>query len=314
MEDSKLERKLREIQDLKREKYIGTQQAWIYLKRLDSLYDNPVKIASAINDVLEQSGEKVLYRATPERIVGLGNAFVRLCQRVFLNVDENEIMESEDEKAEIVNGRLYLRNPLFRFAAIISEAHEIDDIFEDHEDECSIEYMISYLSSKFLAAQIPGINDCTFGPAITINAFEDFPLLELEREYLMKTIPGVNWEYGLSKDNLRKVEREIKEGIFSDEISLSGRLDKMERDQVEHRLWNRREIASDLVKQIGSVDKAISDYEERIRKRQIGLKTLQEHNAPKIIIESEKRLLRRNRTYYHFIKSDEPYLRRLMEN
>ena len=72
----KLEDLLREIQSLKGDKYIGTQEAWRYLKRVTALHDNPIRIALAINHRLRQKrGPQLHYEATPERVVGLGETF-----------------------------------------------------------------------------------------------------------------------------------------------------------------------------------------------------------------------------------------------
>ena len=44
-----LEGKLRAIQDLKSEKYVGTQEAWNYINRVSALYENPKIISEEIN-------------------------------------------------------------------------------------------------------------------------------------------------------------------------------------------------------------------------------------------------------------------------
>lgn len=71
-----LEGMLKAIQDLKEEYYIGTGDAFEYLKRVRNIYERPKKIAELINERLAKESS-ITYIASPERVVGLNSCLNR---------------------------------------------------------------------------------------------------------------------------------------------------------------------------------------------------------------------------------------------
>ncbi len=68
MEKERLERMLEAVKEIKAQYYVGTSEAWNFLKANEKVYQMPICIAQQINEKL---GRNVSYTATPGRIAGV---------------------------------------------------------------------------------------------------------------------------------------------------------------------------------------------------------------------------------------------------
>lgn len=225
-----LEGKLLAIQDLKREKYIGTQEAWNYIERVNALYENPIKIANTINEELRKKGT-IYYPATPERIVGLYHSLGDLLTDWIIDED---------------NPPDYVHNLSF-------EILQLNDYLVGGQISRSwlgkdyLKTFSNYLIPIFQDVQYHGSTNQDFVNSavklLLINAPDN-----LKKTFFSKVNQNLNnWDYLLSKKNLREVEGLKKESIYFEEISIYSRVSRFEKDFVGHRLENRREILADWI-------------------------------------------------------------------
>ncbi|MEK6873091.1 MAG: hypothetical protein AABW90_03720 [Nanoarchaeota archaeon] len=212
-----LECKLRAIQELKREKYIGTKEAWNYLDRVNALYENPKIIANSINENLSRDGE-VYYKATPEIIMGFERPLDIL---PYGNLSSKDIG--------------YL--PLFCYYEYIS----------GNSKNRNLEKIANYLYPIFKDVQRPDITNSLFGLSAIEYSLDNLNVHCEKKEKIFKKFVDYDWDYCFSSENLRNIEKELKLEIYFDEVSIVSRIERMERDLVDHRLENRREILCDYL-------------------------------------------------------------------
>jgi|SRR3989338_2016435 len=283
-----LEGKLKAIQDLKSEHYIGTQASWKYLNRVIALYENPKKVSRAINvRVAEQ--RTVYYPASPERVLGL-------LDFLFLNL-LREPKTLED-------------SPIFYYHQFLC----------GNGDKVNLEKLTDFLIPIFANVQEPDTSNDVFGNYALVYSLENLDCKERKRKFFMRKFTSVNWDYVFSLENLRKIERDLKMYIFYIEINIIDRIKLMERDQVDHRLENRREILADWIHLIRENNPKI-DYESlleevrsRYKMRQDRLKRLRDLNAHDAIISNEIRLVKEYEFINRLIKSEKNFINRFLKS
>ena len=311
MRNKDLESKLRAIQDLKSEKYIGTKQAWNYIKRITGLYDNPLIVADAINKNLKESG-KVYYPATPERIVVLGDLMDIIVNDIYINdgeIDDGRI----DDFIELKN------NSIINCIEIITNS----DITYDYSKGINgdIESLIEELTPLYRRVQFNDIDNRIFA----LNAFE----YVTERESNFKLdedtynlIRDTDWDEIFSLEELRRIERKEKKRIFISEIKISDRINLMINDRVEHRLENRREILTDYIELMrGNEDDYTLDYDSLLKHSKMNykykntsLKRLIESSMPDSLIHAQTKTLERYKFLFHIVASEKNFIKRYLES
>ena len=281
-----LEGKLKAIQELKREKYVGTQSAWNYIKGVTALYENPLRISKAINERLEEQGT-VYYPASPERIVGLGYYLPRFFTKIEL---ESSDQKEPDEFTEEDYAILYLTDiPLFSCIELIT----------DKKENRNIEKLVDYLFPLFLESQSESMTNLDFAIKAIQYPEEIHQINEVFRNAIYSKVSSSNWDNLFSLDNLRSLETKIKRDIFSYEILINDRVKLMMNDRVDHRLEYRREILTDTIDEfinctffgesnVVSYDSLRDHYVRNLRESRKRLEKLECLNTPDCIIKSEK--------------------------
>jgi len=314
MPEKNLEGKLRAIQDLKREKYVGTQTAWNYIKRVNNLYDNPEKVSKAINERLEEQGT-VHYLATPEKIVGLGYYFPRfLVKANFENYDDSKgdtyELTVEDEADDKLG-----KTPLFSCI----------DLITDKRDDLNVEKLVDYLIPLFLDSQSKDMTNENFATKAIQYSDHIYGIDEAVRKEVFVKVSSSNWDQLLSVENYRTLESEIKRGIFFDEIKINSRIKLMINDQIDHRLEYRREILTDFIDSMineeffgdsyeASYD-GLRDYNLRyLRESRERLKEFIERNDPKVIIDGEKSIIEKREFLLLIIAPERNFINKYLKN
>lgn len=250
MKNPSLEAKLRAIQDLKAERYIGTQEAWEYLKGIEALYENPKKVASIINQRLQKDfGSNLYYPANEERIFGIVEKLDELqCkaydlddkfEREFRNIEDTLadeinkiIIESQEDIKKIKNNQLW----------------QIHFILEPIPSE-ELSKFIDFVYPMFCEAQYPKVTDLEFGQQALELAFRDYPLSN--KEAVMTIIRDqasiLNWHDALSRESMIKKREEYQRNILGADLSLKNRMGKIIRDKIDNKLERRREILTDFI-------------------------------------------------------------------
>lgn len=311
-----LEAKLQAIKDLKAERYIGTQHAWEYLKAISKVYTNPKKVSDTINQSLKEklAREQPYYPATPERVIGLSYVVGKLFEE--LEEDEDERIKSSynPKTSNKVEDILYL----IEFRDLIAQEKGYSDwdelilkeyplrdiscqsIFVPHTDTDDTarsrillgDYEIAALDRLayiFLQNQEHEMTDELFGNNVLEYIREDYLFIFPEQaRIIIETIASnTNFNYIFSKENFKKLRTDAISKCFSI-ISISGRIGKVIRDQVENKVEIRREIISDLFFNRGyaSYEQALYITKEELKEAKKGLNNLINSNTPEFIIHT----------------------------
>lgn len=304
--DKKLEIKLREIQRLKRENYVGTKTAWSHLDRIAALHENPRKVSETINERLTRQGN-VHYLATPERIVGIGYYFPRFFQEVEIS-KEGELTGDEIERSLNLS-----KTPLYSTIDLISGKKKYRNI----------EKLTDYLTPLFSRCQYKGMNNEGFA-IHAINYPEELKKLDKPSiEGVLKQVFLSNWDQLLSTKNFIKLESIIRENIFRGEIKIKDRVKLMINDLVDHRLENRREILTDILygwlyddlfeDDKDPYDTLRDEYKERLEENRKRLERLKGQHSPEIIIDNEKKSIEINEFILRVIAPERNFISRYLK-
>jgi len=144
-----LEGMLRAIQDLKSEKYIGTQVAWDILKANQAVYEMPLQAATEINTrAALKNGD---YKATPRRLNGI-LTLVKLVENITAKIFSQCFNDAIEANTQFSSYRLANNDILFPFyldyfSFVFSRDKKLEQVLT-----CKVEDTASYLGELFAYA------------------------------------------------------------------------------------------------------------------------------------------------------------------
>ncbi len=236
MKDNNLERRLKAIQELKEQHYIGSQEALKYLKSVEALYERPILLSEAINTEI-QSKRPLRYPATPERIIGL----IDTLDKYIHDEDNNE--HSKAKKSGRLN-EYHIWEISREITPLFTNSYEI--AIANEEDFLEVQDNLYQLFSSF---QYKGITDQEFGIEASQSILEEQEFFFKEsKNGVLEKLTGVDWNHILSKENLRKIETETAYALM---LNASGLYERMRR-VLNDNAHSKRE----------TVVKTLSDYAE----------------------------------------------------
>lgn len=304
-----LEIRLRAIQDLKNgnpelgqdRRYIGTQSALNYSRQIENLYTIPQKIADNINSRLTSNGSPI-YPATTEKILGLSLLFEDL---IFYSSDEQDDQRDTEAIYDILN-RKFTNSPIFKI---------YDKIINNNGTE-EISKMFYDIFSK---VQHNETNTKKFGLIAISELLKYFEINKSSQKYSkihnnIKTQTTEDWDKILSKKTSDQ-EKHSRERIYLDNINFSERIERIEKDQIGHRLDIRRELLSDLLSKlpnIKSYKELYDDQKYKLKSRRIRYKKLISMNSPEGFIKDERRMIKDVEFMLPIIVSDRNFIKRLL--
>lgn len=260
---------LRAIQDKKSEygEHVGTKEIFTYLKEVEEVYERPDKITKIINNKLKNSGlGPITYEATPERIFGLQECLNK----------GGDIPEPEDVFNEIDPGFYFYQNfPSLRFLHTLNIDNRWNGSDEGpknnkktlEENALAIYDIFKYINEK-------GVNNNSeFGTELINYIREKYEDIEPQIrenlsfkcsayvENLIRNLSIVNFEEEMNPQNLIERQRKNLETRTCLDISTEHIVERLIRDQVDHRLCERRMV---LCKWL--IDNHAESYEDAVSK------------------------------------------------
>jgi len=264
---------LRAIQDKKSEygEHVGTAEVFRYLKEVGEVYERPNKITRIINNKLKNSGlDSITYEATPERIFGLQE-----CLNKAEDFDPEALFNGKDP------GFYFYQNfPSLQFLHILN----IDNHWESgnkmpSHNKKTLEENALAIYDLFRFVNKKGVNNNgDFGVGLIDYIREKYEDIESQIredlsfkclayiENLIKNLSIVNFEEEMDPQNLIERQRKnIEERGFLD-IQTDYLVERLIRDQVDHRLRERRMVLCKWLtdNEVESYEDAISKCEEAI--------------------------------------------------
>ncbi|MEN9625784.1 MAG: hypothetical protein RL557_112 [archaeon] len=300
-----LERKLQTIQELKREKYIGTQEAWKYLERVTALDENPSKLAYAINKAMQMP---VRYEATPHRILGFNYTFNGLVATASVN-------EVKDKELSDFYNFLIDKSPL------------CDPFILSHRRKMSI-YFVNAFTEVFMAMNDDESiayketeeRDAIFSALIIAREMSRYNADNRVRTNFYHYYSSINWSQCFSVENLREIEKELKRRVYTYEIDLKRRIKRMFDDLVDHRLENRREILTDFLDESLShsphctYDEIVGNVKRRLSIRRKRLQDLLDIDSNEVIVNNEREMIRESEFQLHLLTSDKKFIQKYLRS
>lgn len=275
MNEETKKRRLELIRELKRDKYIGTKEAYDYICDVDKFYSNLEKIPKDINERLSQFG-RVTYPATPERVVGI----------ILLDDVIDRSYEHTEDTIDSLDSVVF-------YSTRISGS--VDNVINPEDMELNI-------GDLFRENQIEGMTDLRFSSNI-IDRLVNERVKPFYEEY-WKIYHSLDWSKLFSKKTLSLFESNARKAMYSGNIKLNKRAERMIRDRVDNRLERRRELVTDLFgrEKIEEMEE-ISSYEEAVEY----ITFLQIMNSG-----SNKRYEEELKLILHSLKSDRNFIRRYL--
>jgi len=319
---TELEGMLRAIQELKSEYYIGTQEAYDFLKEAQRIYSNPEKIADMMNQELARQG-KVSYNATPARVACL--------EKILSGISFDLNMELAGSFENFVNQNLTSANDyLISLSPIFIPLEGSDaelNIYMVFDTEP--EKMSRVLLPFFDRANKDSIScDADFG-AETIELLKEeyekiIPLIDNDKtdapcdlymSALFRELARVDWERELSRESFNEYVEICVHNAKSD-ISTSVMLDRLLRDKVDHKLEYRRAVLCKWLsdREIDSYELAIDISEKNLLMREEMLGKMQLSDAPERVIKRQESLVRSARFVRHLLGADKNFVKRYLEH
>ncbi len=302
------------IQELKREKYIGTKQAWNYLERMAALRANPSRVADAINIALRQELgiADLIYEATPERIVGIAHALDVLDKDAAdLETDIfNKSGVKEDDQKSYHSGDATFRranHPLKKWGELLTGFRGAKP---------SPEVLINYFLPIFRKMQHEEGDNASFAHSTFKRYIQDTsPTLEFA--YALASLTSqMDWNLVLSTEMLGSIDSIKRADIFGSEIPIERRIDLMQNDLVDHRIENQREIIEDwtMENSITTYEEAFATVENRLITRKERLEELVQANASEIQISQERRMIQRAEFLYKALVQNKNFVIKYLKN
>ena len=307
-----LEGMFKAVQDLKDEYYVGTKEAFEIIKSCQRIYSNPEKVSEIINTNLSYMA-LLDYPATPERIVGL--------ERVIESCSRN----ASDDMDEIYKGNrdvgfidFYLRELSEKFR-IIPMGDEI--LFEKDVEKSSERFF-----DVFRIANENKVKSDNLLKSTVINYFldsyseikDEIPekIKDYSDEWMRKflnSLVSLDWNLYFSKEEFRVYEKE-KLGNTRNSVSLKNMVEKIKKDQLDHRLEYRRMILCKWLREsnVGDYKEAISAIERSIRERKEILERLRKLDSP--TVEEGEKYLDSSKFIRHLIGSDKSFIEKYLRS
>lgn len=324
-----LEGKLRAIQELKAERYIGTQEAWEYIKAAERIYTNPQKVRNEIEAFLEERlGRKnIHYTATEERVVGT----VGILNALFEKIEEKEEkfagysgIDFFSEYQEKVQNPFAKARGHMDWEEMVHEKSCLRLVnygaygFMTLEDNNMLKGISNKLKGIFYKAQYNSMDDKKFMKILLNVAEEDeciiFP--EIAKTVISRVVEGMAelpLELHLSKESLKK-QRDLARDYASSKMSFKDRVKRVKRDKVDHRLEIRREIILDclIYYNYGSYEEALESIRRKIKRGHERREILKESKTPEKIIEFEQESIERNKYLLTCLASERNFIERIL--
>lgn len=252
--EKQLEGMLAAIQELKNEYYIGTGDAFVFLHKYLKIYSNPEGIAKVLNKRLKESGlENLSYPATAQRITGIRHTIVNISY-------ENPLFTSDNWKEQVkLKGEL-----------IDTESDAFKMLYPDYDFySCGIEEVAdSFYGAFYLANKLKVNNDHDFGKELTnfyrlkfneIGKQVKSVSLEIYENMLLllRDLESIDWQQALSRQSQIAEERSQIRLIKNDYILLWKMVEKVIKDQIDHKLEYRRMILTKWLE-----DNECEDFED----------------------------------------------------
>lgn len=310
---------LENIKEIKSQYYVGTKEAFDVLKNIQKMYSNPVEISGIINAQFSKK-YAMTYEATPERIVGLERSLI-LCDNeaeIGLNADEDQFISFQIYKESILGyvNRVLTDTEVHPFMGKTRKAANAFYPFFANANKKRIsgdeefgEMIFEYIPHK--------VNQNWIKMVFERKSF--YKGKGVFAEWLTAFLAGfksIEWERALSKQALRKHEREYKENLFAFDLSTVDIVQRLFRDQLDHRLEYRRAVGCKWLvgNRIEDYGKAIVELEKKIAKRTEKYQHIKEIDAPGTMIKHSENLIKECKFIRHVLGSDRNFFQRYLRS
>jgi len=328
-----LERRLGVIQELKSRYYIGTQEAFSYVRDIADVYSRPERTSALVNEALRESAS---YRPTPERLNGI--ASLNVPSKINLNGDEipeacddldyrviMHLVDDFDLEKALVSGKegrlsdFYLCDDLLHTALFLSTWNRSS--YEQLRD-------VSLYSDLFRKANNKGVtNNLEFGSFISdeiitgltfhppkLNPDGDGANYFAQIDIAEKSLSSIDWASQFSRENFEASRRKVAREQTLENLNASLVMKRLKRDQVDNRWEHLRGMLSLYVEGFNSFDEVLEVTKSRRKFIKTELKRLILSSAPSREIEYRQAALEAKEELVKVISRERNWIDRYLKS
>ncbi|HIG52059.1 hypothetical protein CXT76_00535 [Candidatus Parvarchaeota archaeon] len=298
MKERKKSEKIKElfkiVQEIKKDRYVGTKEAFELIKEIERINNNPKNLALEINDNLAKKEIPIYYKATPENVVGLGTYVQEVIRKIKVDFKDLDFNDDDDEKRDSKKEEI----PLSDFSWNLYQKEK------EKSSKSSYNDLKNCFINLFERSQKKGMDNKRFASESIEEILEDYPISYLNKMRYFEMTDEQNWEELFGRENYLNYLQDAELRSLKDNLKIEKRINRLFRDQVSNKSKYQRELVNDLIDiNLISEESEKLSYESlrgkvkrEIELCEIRLKKFIGKKVPKIVKESEENLLNR-RTY-----------------
>jgi hypothetical protein len=286
----KIKRLFKIVQGIKKDRYIGTKEAFELVKEIERIDNSPKKLALEINDNLAKKEIHIYYKATPENVVGLGTYVQEVLTKIERKFTD---FNNYEDKIMLKNEEIPLNNFSWNLYAKKEKNESSPEWNPDYNG------LKNYFTNLFKKSQKKGMDNKRFASESIEEILEDYPISYLNKIRYFEMTDEQNWEELFGRENYLNYLQDAKLRSLKDNLKIEKRINRLFRDQVSNKLKYQRELVNDLINiNLISEESEKLSYESlrgkvkrRIELSEIRLKKFIGKKFPKIVKESEENSL-----------------------
>lgn len=308
-------RMLEDITNLKAENYVGTQEAWNYLQALKRKEERLDFLVNALNYHRDEE-------ITIERRHILGaywgiNLLLGKFHREYCNLfpEEKELSKSIAREDRLNSLDKY--NSEGGGAFLKKESKDFMDVGRDID--LGVDVYLEAKNERFLFLDVPieeGLGKCVLAATIANSS-----LNESERNLINSLADKIDIGRIMTTEDMLKIDELLERHARHEYISLPGKIDRIKKDKIDHRLWIRREIAIDYIAHFGDYQAAETEMKCHLnesKRRIVGFESIDGSSNEGTMVfnalNKERKMLSERKYILACLTSNKPFLERYLKN
>jgi hypothetical protein len=241
MKERKKSEKIKElfkiVQEIKKDRYVGTKEAFEFIKEIERINNNPKKLALEINDNLAKKEIPIYYKATPENVVGLGTYVQKVIRKIKVDFKDLDFNDDDDEKRDSKKEEI----PLSDFSWNLYQKEK------EKSSKSSYNDLKNCFINLFERSQKKGMDNKRFASESIEEILEDYPISYLNKMRYFEMTDEQNWEELFGKENYLNYLQDEKQNSLCVNLYISKRINRLFRDQVSNKSKYQRELVNDFI-------------------------------------------------------------------
>lgn len=280
-------------------------------KKLEIYKSNLESLVETINRDLQQTQDYVYCEASPEIILGVCETYREFVER---KCRENLLEEHKEPSFTFNFYHELSQSPISKFTDLTKDKVAIE-ITE------RLLHAFRYINRNYFRIEDKGINpNSLFGVSVFGSEMLRLknPYNKKLRKDLLHEVTGLNWDYICSNQNRKKIEKDIKEFIYSREKVINRKIDDLFNNSLQDKPESRRKIAVIIADYHSEETIDYDSIVERERRKYESVKQsldkALDDNAPEFLVKKIQESLRIKEYILSVLESEKNFLDRYLRS